>query len=73
MTKQHEFYTERAEDARRDADTASLANVRDRCLRAAAAWDAMAARAARSEQGRAQTEARKAAAAVVEAEASSLA
>ena len=61
MSSNREFYSERAAAARRDADAASLDNVRDRCLRAAAAWDAMAARAARTERGRAETEARKAA------------
>jgi len=60
MSTQHEFYLERAASARRDADAACLANVRERCLRAAAAWDAMAARAARTERMRAETEARKA-------------
>ena len=48
---------------------ASLANVRDRFLRAAAAWEVMAARLARTERMRAETDARKAAEAVVAAEA----
>jgi hypothetical protein len=60
MSTHHEFYVERAAAARRDAEAANLANVRDRCLRAAAAWEAMAARAARTERMRAETEARKA-------------
>ena len=60
MSTHHEFYLERATAARRDADEATLANVRDRCLRAAAAWEEMAARAARTERMRAETEARKA-------------
>jgi hypothetical protein len=60
MSTHHEFYLERASAARRDADEATLANVRDRCLRAAAAWDEMAARAARTERMRAETEAKKA-------------
>jgi len=70
MSVTHKFYTERAADARRDADAASLDNVRERHLRAAAAWDAMAARQARVTYMRAETDARKAAAAlaVVEAE-----
>ena len=51
---------ERAAAARRDAEEANLANVRERCLRAAAAWDEMAARAARTERMRAETEAKKA-------------
>ena len=60
MSTHHEFYLERAAAARRDAQEATLANVRDRCLRAAAAWEEMAARAARTERMRAETEARKA-------------
>ena len=60
MSTHHEFYLERAAAARRDADAATLVNVRDRCLRAAAAWDEMASRAARTDRLRAETEARKA-------------
>ncbi len=60
MSTHHEFYLERAAAARRDADEAVLDNVRNRCLRAAAAWDEMAARAARTEKMRADTEAKKA-------------
>ena len=60
MSTHHEFYLERAAAARRDADAANLANVRDRCLRAAAAWDEMASRAARTDRLRAESEARKA-------------
>ncbi len=60
MSTHHEFYLERAAAARRDADDAVLDNVRDRCLRAAAAWDEMASRAARTEKMRADTEAKKA-------------
>ena len=61
MSVTRKFYSERAADARRDADTANLANVRDRHLRAAAAWDVMAARLARTERMRAETDARKSA------------
>ena len=61
MSVTRKFYSERAADARRDADTANLANVRDRHLRAAAAWEVMAARLARTERMRAETDARKAA------------
>lgn len=70
MSPTQQFYRDRAADALRDADAAALDNVRDRCLRAAAAWDVMAARLARTERMRAETEARKAAAglAMVEAE-----
>ena len=52
---------DRAADARRDAEAATLENVRERCLRAAAAWDDMASRVARTERMRAETEAKKAA------------
>jgi hypothetical protein len=55
MSAQHDFYLARATEAKRDADAATLDNVRDRCLRAAAAWDGMAARAARTEKMRAKT------------------
>lgn len=50
----------RADQAREDAESATLENVRDRCLRAEAAWRMMAARAERSEQLRAEERARKA-------------
>ena len=63
MSAQHDFYVTRADEARADADKAELANVRDRCLRAATAWDAMAARAHRSDVHRAKAEAAKAEAA----------
>jgi hypothetical protein len=69
MSAQHDFYAARAADARADADAASLDNVRDRCLRAAAAWEAMAARAHRSDNFRAKQAAEKEAAAMVAAEA----
>ena len=64
MSQQLDFYLARAAESRADADAATLDNVRDRCLRAAAAWDNMAARAARSDRMRAQAEAEKAAASV---------
>lgn len=60
---QHQFYLTRAAEARRDADAATLDNVRERCLRSEAAWADMAARAARTETMRAKSEADKAAAA----------
>ena len=59
MSSQLEFYQARAAEARADAEAATLANVRDRCLRAAAAWDAMAARAHRGDTMRARQEADK--------------
>jgi hypothetical protein len=63
MSAQHDFYTARAAEARADAEAATLDNVRDRCLRAAGAWEAMAARAHRTEVARARQAADKAAAA----------
>lgn len=48
-----ETYLERAEDARVQAEAATLVNVRERCLRAEAAWREMAARAQRTENMRA--------------------
>ena len=43
--KDREVYRLRAEQARAEADAATLDNVRDRCLRAEAAWMEMAMRA----------------------------
>jgi len=61
MSVTHDFYVTRAAEARRDAEATTLANVRDRCLRAAIAWEAMAARAARTGRLRAEAAAKKAA------------
>ena len=66
MSTQHEFYVTRAAEARADAASATLDNVRDRCLRAATAWEAMAARAHRSDTFRAQQAAEKEAAEAAE-------
>lgn len=63
MSANHEFYLARAAEARADAEAAVLANVRDRCLRAEAAWTAMADRAARSDRARERLAVEKAAAA----------
>ncbi len=60
MSVQKEFYLARAADARRDAEAATLENVRERCLRAEAAWKDMADRAAKTERLRTKTEAEKA-------------
>ena len=68
MSVQHEFYLARAAEARREAEAATLANVRERCLRSEAAWLSMAERAERTEKMRARSEADKAAAALVAAE-----
>jgi DNA-binding transcriptional regulator YdaS (Cro superfamily) len=67
MSSQLDFYLARAAEARADAEAATLANVRERCLRAAAAWDAMAARAHRGDTMRARQEADKRALAEAEA------
>ena len=66
MSAQADFYSARAAEARADANAASLANVRDRCLRAAEAWEAMAARAHRSDVMRERQAAEKAAQALVQ-------
>ncbi|WP_293855061.1 hypothetical protein [Sphingomonas sp. SCN 67-18] len=43
-----DFYLERAAEAGRDAEAATLDNVRDRCRRSEAAWLDMARRAERA-------------------------
>jgi hypothetical protein len=52
MSTQLQFYVARAEQARADADAATLDNVRERCLRSEAAWSLLAERAAKTEQKR---------------------
>jgi len=47
-------YLANAASARADAEAADLANVRERCLRSEAAWNAMAARVQQSEDLRAR-------------------
>ncbi len=54
---QHLNYRENAAQARRDADAATLENVRERCLRAEAAWLDMAERQERVAHARAEREA----------------
>ncbi len=54
-----EFYDERAAQCRAEADLTSLANVRDRCLSAAAAWDDMATRMRKIQTYRVADAARK--------------
>jgi hypothetical protein len=49
MSAQHEFYLERAAEARATADGATLDNVRERWLQAEASWIEMAGRKARSD------------------------
>ena len=57
---QLEFYLARAEQARADAEAATLEHVRERCLRSEAAWTALADRAERSERLRVEEQERKA-------------
>jgi hypothetical protein len=59
--KDRDIYLARADEAHAEAEAATLANVRDRCLRAEAAWREMAARAERTDQMRANLLASKAA------------
>jgi hypothetical protein len=56
-----QFLLARAEQARSEADAATLVHVRERCLRSFEAWNALATRAERSEQLRAAEAKRKAA------------
>ena len=58
--KDRDVYRLRAEQARAEADVATLENVRDRCLRAEAAWMEMAERADRTEKMRVHQAAAKA-------------
>jgi hypothetical protein len=61
MSTQKDLYLLRANEARTDADAATLDNVRERCLRAEAAWLEMAARAERTDRMRISAEKAKAA------------
>jgi hypothetical protein len=56
-----EFYLARAEQARVEADEATLDHIRDRCHRSEAAWTALADRAQRAERFRIEEQERKAA------------
>ena len=47
-----QFYLDRAEKAREDAEAATLSNVKDRCRRSEAAWTQLADRAALAEKNR---------------------
>ena len=55
-----EFFVARAEQARADAEMATLEHVRERCRRSEAAWTALAEKARRSEQLRGEELRRKA-------------
>lgn len=45
-----QFYLARAAQAKAEGEVATLAHVRERCLRSEEAWSQLADRAARSEQ-----------------------
>lgn len=62
---ERESFLARADQARAEADKANLQNVRDRCLRAEAAWLMMAAKAERAERMRAEELVRKQGASMV--------
>ena len=55
----HQTYLVRADEAHAEAQAATLDNVRERCLRAEAAWRQMAARAERNEKSRIERAAAK--------------
>jgi hypothetical protein len=50
MSAQHEFYLQRAAEARATAGAATLDNVRDRWLRSEATWTDLAERSERNER-----------------------
>ena len=54
-----QFYRSRAEQARADAEAATLSNVQDRCRRSEAAWTLLADRLAATEQARQNQQAEK--------------
>ncbi|HET9335940.1 MAG TPA: hypothetical protein VFO12_05985 [Sphingomicrobium sp.] len=47
-----QFYLARADEARRQAEAATLSHVRDRCRRSEAAWTQLAERSAATERMR---------------------
>jgi len=55
-----DMYLARAAECRAQAESATLPNVKERCLRAEEAWNLMAARVERHEKLRAETAAEKA-------------
>lgn len=61
MADTPEFYRARAEEQRTLSEAATLDNVRERCDRAASAWETMAVRAERTQTMRSQREAASAA------------
>jgi hypothetical protein len=60
MSAQHEFYLQRAAEARATAGAATLDNVRDRWLRSEATWTDLAERSERTERMKAKMIADKA-------------
>jgi hypothetical protein len=59
MSRNEDFYRERADAAGREADAATLANVRERALRAQQAWLDFAEREHRADIEREKTRAEK--------------
>jgi hypothetical protein len=55
-----QFFLARADQAREEAEAATLDHVRERCRRSEAAWNELASRAARTERMRINEELRKA-------------
>jgi len=55
-----DYFRARVDEALRAAEGEPLANVRERCLRAADAWEAMAQRALRTDRHRAEEASRRA-------------
>ena len=51
-----QFYLDRAQQARAEAEEATLSHVKERCRRAEAAWSSLAQKAARAQQGRREHE-----------------
>jgi len=66
MSTTSDFYLAQAEQNARAAAAADLPNVRERCLRAEAAWRSMAARTARMDESRRRYAAEKAASPALE-------
>lgn len=58
--QQTDFYQSQADEARAKSDAASLQNVKDSQMRAAEAWDALAARSRKNDVLRITEAARKA-------------
>lgn len=54
-----QFFLARADQARAEAEAATLDHVRERCLRSEAAWNALVAQAQRSERLRREDAERK--------------